>query len=798
MTAKLRINKAVYDISNITFESASYVYDGTEKKIEITGTLPDGVSIQYTNNKRTNAGTSSAIACFIYDTENYETLQNKTATLTITKATYDMSSVLFDDKSFVYDGNAKSIYITGALPQGVNVEYSRNEKTNVGEYEIIAIFTGDSINYKSIPNKVAVLTIEKATPIITPYYNGDITTETSIELLYNENIAGTLKFDDNQILVIGINNYNWTFVPQDIDNYNIKKGQISIIVKAIVNFYNENTMYHTKLAEKDDYVSAPQIPTKADYQGYAFTFSYWSLENNGTEFDFDTQVENNTNLYAVYSSSEIEYTITYHNTKDVTNDNETNFYVSTSTFVINNLEKTGYVFDGWYDGNNYINRITQITKGTYGNVDLYAKWTAIQYTITYHSEYDVLNPNPITFTIEDEVVLQNLNNIEHYNFVGWYIDNVFANSINKINAGSVGNIDLYVKWEFTGTLISTYMDLLLINNNLAGEYKLINDIDLNGTTWTPYGYINESQYNKFNGYFDGSNFTISNFNISGYYGGFFVYLSSSAVVCNVKYANVRITDGCVCGVVACENGGLINNVYVSECRVSGTKAGLLVGINSGEISNSCATGSVNANSIGGGLCGENKKIIKESMCYVSSIIVSSNSGNVGELSISPAIAGGLIGYADSSSDVLNCCAINCSVKASASGISKYYPACAYAGGLIGRGLGEIRCCYSTNNIECNAAGSYPTAYVGGLVGYASEFGSNKPYIIKSFTLCALQASASYEINKNLFVGNNIGTFTNCYSNTSTKETIWAFIYANWDNSIWNLYLDKNPTLKCFN
>ena len=40
--------------------------------------------------------------------------------------------------------------------------------------------------------------------------------------------------------------------------------------------------------------------------------------------------------------------------------------------------------------------------------------------------------------------------------------------------------------------------------------------------------------------------------------------------------------------------------------------------------------------------------------------------------------------------------------------------------------------------------------------------------------------------------------TKGYSSNQTEasmQTIWEFIQNNWDSSIWNLYADKNPTLK---
>ena len=38
-------------MSNILFSDVEYTYDGTEKELKITGTLPTGVTVNYTANK---------------------------------------------------------------------------------------------------------------------------------------------------------------------------------------------------------------------------------------------------------------------------------------------------------------------------------------------------------------------------------------------------------------------------------------------------------------------------------------------------------------------------------------------------------------------------------------------------------------------------------------------------------------------------------------------------------------------------------------------------------------------------
>lgn len=155
------IAKANYNMSGITMSDKTVTYNGEAHSIAIEGTLPDGVSVSYENNNQTNVGEYTITANFV-GSSNYNDIAPMSATLTIEKATYDMSGVVFSDKAVVYTGNAFSIEATN-LPTGVSVEYQNNGKTEIGEYTITAKFTGDADNYELIDDMTATLTIKKAT-----------------------------------------------------------------------------------------------------------------------------------------------------------------------------------------------------------------------------------------------------------------------------------------------------------------------------------------------------------------------------------------------------------------------------------------------------------------------------------------------------------------------------------------------------------------------------------------------------------------------------------------------------------
>ena len=87
------IAKATYDMSGVTFEDMTAVYDGQPKTNVVTGTLPAGVSVAYYDqdgkadgNVQTEVGVYEITAKFTGDADNYEPIDDKTATLTITDA----------------------------------------------------------------------------------------------------------------------------------------------------------------------------------------------------------------------------------------------------------------------------------------------------------------------------------------------------------------------------------------------------------------------------------------------------------------------------------------------------------------------------------------------------------------------------------------------------------------------------------------------------------------------------------------------------------------------------------------
>lgn len=177
------------DLSWITLSDATFSYDGTEKTVEISGELPTGVYVQYTDNKKTDAGVYTVTARLV-DGDGI-VLKTMTATLTINKAVYDMSGVSLPDVTHAYNGTEDTPSIVGTLPEGVSVSYQTSGVIkNAGTYTVMATFVGNP-NYEDIPYMTATYTVTKATYDMSGISFVDVDlTYTGREVI--PNIVGTL------------------------------------------------------------------------------------------------------------------------------------------------------------------------------------------------------------------------------------------------------------------------------------------------------------------------------------------------------------------------------------------------------------------------------------------------------------------------------------------------------------------------------------------------------------------------------------------------------------------------------
>ena len=108
-----------------------------------------------------------------------------------------------------------------------------------------------------------------------------------------------------------------------------------------------------------------------------------------------------------------------------------------------NIEKTGYNFDGWLRGKKIV---TETLSDVICDVTVIAQWSEI-YAITYNLDGGInAESNPKEYTKKSETIILADATKAGYTFGGWYTDEACTEAKTEIVKGSTGEVTLYAKW----------------------------------------------------------------------------------------------------------------------------------------------------------------------------------------------------------------------------------------------------------------------------------------------------------------------------------------------------------------
>lgn len=167
---------------------------------------------------------------------------------------------------------------------------------------------------------------------------------------------------------------------------------------------------------------------------------------------------------------------------DVANPNPTS-YTILDKITLKGLDVTDYNFIGWYLDSSYEKPISVIENRT-RNLDLYAKFEAVNYTINYY-DGDIL--------IKTESLLEGTTiSLPDYNKTGFNVVGFFTKDGLEIKDGSkvTGNLDLYVKLE-TITYTINYHNTTDSQNSNPSSYTILDTNKLNGLNKPNYEFIGQ-------------------------------------------------------------------------------------------------------------------------------------------------------------------------------------------------------------------------------------------------------------------------------------------------------------------
>ena len=326
--------------------------------------------------------------------------------------------------------------------------------------------------------------------------------------------------------------------------------------------------------------------------------------------------------------------------------------------------------------------------------------------------------------------------------------------------------------------IATAAQLDKVRDHLDKHFVLTANINLGvspwnaGEGWEPIG----SNTAPFTGTFDGNGFTISDLTIhtSTNDVGLFGVTDKDAEISNVKLKDVSITSNSYVGaLVGLNNGKIENSSATGDVTGSGDYVGGLVGYNNGgSITNSYATGNVT---------GSYPTLEVTGSWYVGGLVGFNDRGSITNSYAAGDVTGrnfvgGLVGRNDGS-------ITNSYAAGDVTGGD-------FVGGLVGRNVGgvgvvggSIQNSFALNS-EISVTGLEPMPIIGRVVG-----GNFLSTLINNYALATMTVNGSPISNSN--PNDNHGADIS----EQWATTIFPYLEAGWDFTIWQINEGEYPTLR---
>ena len=430
--------KELIDLEGVVFADFTCVYDGEAHSVKVDeSTLPDGATVTYDGeNSFVNAGEYVVSATIKAD--GYKDLVIS-ATLKITKA--KLVGITFPKVEAEWDGNKHSAFIKytgGEFPSEVKVTYYGNGQAEVGNHTVTAKFEV-SDNYEPIADMTALLVIKEK------YFNVTFDDEISNKISYKVAHGQTLSDIPNPTAKDGYS-ARW-----NVENFENILADVN--VKAIytrIEYTSSFISYDSGVATKKYDVEKSVDCDNISKQHYVFN-GWYADKNRSGESVANLAIGNfgDKRFYAKWSA--VEYFVTFH-TYDGTNvESNTNcgerykYTVESDSLTLGSPVKSNYTFGGWYVNENFEGEpVAMIVKGTSGNLDLYAKWIACEYSIAYDYRDGEICDNPTSYTVDSEDIVLAASHKFGYDFVGW-IDGA-GKKVEVIRKGSSGDLILHAEW----------------------------------------------------------------------------------------------------------------------------------------------------------------------------------------------------------------------------------------------------------------------------------------------------------------------------------------------------------------
>lgn len=284
--------------------------------------------------------------------------------------------------------------LLGSLKLENNEDFLTNNyqiclSSNIVEFEILPASITITIN-----NESSYYDGENVISNFSSVVTGDYVEGDELNIVYSCPVTKQTKKGEYKISAKASNdNYLITIVD---GTYTVNYKMFDVVFKVL-----GETVYTTQV-EHFSTVPQNEVPVVSE-TGY--NFLNWQVEYSNNSYlpvSSPTQFQIVQNVTFVASMELILYHIKYNlNEGSFAGDTLRSFTFVTETFELDDPERTGYDFGGWFDNEAFVGeRVSQIEKGTSKDITLYAKWIIKEYSIMLPelmtTSYCITYENPTT------------------------------------------------------------------------------------------------------------------------------------------------------------------------------------------------------------------------------------------------------------------------------------------------------------------------------------------------------------------------------------------------------------------
>jgi hypothetical protein len=261
LTCSWKVEKREIDVSSYVWDyTSNFVYDGTERKVELAY-VDDLITVVYADNSKTNAGKYTATATLSLSDEDAENYKLSATTL---ECEWEIEAIKIDvslyqwqyTTNFVYDGTKHTIVLLNVDDTVLDVTYSNNEltapatQTASASFAVKSDYAGNYVIVNADKAQTATIVVDKMHINISNYswntqqasqiiYDGTVKT---VQLVtYDERLVPT--YTDNSKTEVGEYSATVTFAfaNADYDNYYTITGSVDTLAWSIVESLVEST-----------------------------------------------------------------------------------------------------------------------------------------------------------------------------------------------------------------------------------------------------------------------------------------------------------------------------------------------------------------------------------------------------------------------------------------------------------------------------------------------------------------------------------------------------------------------------